>query len=101
MPSRYELPHIDISARSVAHEYEGDPAFVRGTPRDRIEHGQRVQNELRVAMAAAEKLRPTDARLPPPGGIYLEVELDRGTMPDALDLKKQGIRTGAAKVDDA
>lgn len=101
MPSRYNLPHIDITARSSTQNYLGDSAFPRGTPRDRLEHGRRVQNELRVAVEAAARLRPADERLPPAPGIYLEVELDRGTPPDKLDLKKQGVRVGAAKVDDA
>ena len=101
MPSRFNLPHIDISARSSSQEYLGDGAFPRGTPRDRIEHGQRIQNELRVAFQAAKRLRPTDDRLPLPTGTYLEVELDRGKAADVLDQKSKGIRVGAAKADEA
>src|ERR1700722_16503417 len=101
MASRFNLPHIDITARSSAHGYLSDAGFARGTPRDRAEHGRRVQNELRVALAAGAALRPTDDRLPPAPGVYLEVELDRGKPADSIDLKSQGVRSGAAKVDDA
>jgi hypothetical protein len=41
-----------------------------------------------------------DARLPAPPGTYLEVELRRGTAGDKLDLKNDGIRTGATKADE-
>ncbi|HTO65778.1 MAG TPA: S8 family peptidase [Bradyrhizobium sp.] len=99
MPGRFTLPHIDITARSTSQIYKGEGTTVRGTPRDRIEHGRRVQSELREALAAADRLRPLDDRLPPSAGVYLEVELDRGKRPDVLDVKKQGVRAGAAKVD--
>ena len=36
--------------------------------------------------------------LKPPTGTFLEVELRRGTAPDALDMKSQDIRAGAAKI---
>src|SRR5581483_9765117 len=100
MASRFNLPHIDITARSTAQEYGGRGIPVRGTPRDQLEHGRRVQNELREAVAAGERLKPADDRLPPAAGVYLEVVLDRGKAPDFIDFKSAGIRTGAAKVDD-
>jgi hypothetical protein len=53
------------------------------------------------ALQAGAALQPTDERLPPSPGIYLEVELDRGKAADAIDLKSAGIRSGAAKIDDA
>src|SRR4051812_28864241 len=101
MASRFNLPHIDITARSSTHRYLGDSGFGRGTPRVRAEHGRRMQAELRVALQAGAALQPTDERLPPSPGIYLEVELDRGKAADAIDLKSAGIRSGAAKIDDA
>lgn len=100
MPSRFNLPHIDITARSTSQSYLGEGSGGRGTPRDRIAHGERVQNELRVALEAGAALKPTDHRLPPSPGIYLEVELDRGKAADSIDLKSQGIRSGAAKIDE-
>lgn len=101
MASRFNLPHIDISARSTSNRYLGDSGFGRGTPRDRAEHGRRVKAELRVALEAGAALQPVDDRLAPAPGIYLEVELDRGTAADKIDLKSEGVRSGAAKVDDA
>lgn len=101
MASRFNLPHIDITARATAQDYVGEGAF--GTPavRIRAEHGARIQNELRVALAAADQKRPTDDRLEPSNTSVIEVELRRGTLPDVLDMKREGIRTGAAKADDA
>lgn len=101
MPGRFTLPHIDITARSSSQRYKGDSTNIQGAPRDRLEHGRRIQKELRVALQAAERLRPRDERLPPSAGLYLEVELDRGKKPDILDSSTQDIRMGASKVDAA
>lgn len=101
MPPRYNLPHIDISALSSDHEYVGEQGFGSSAVREREAHGQRLQNELRVALEAADVSRPTDTRIAPPTGSFVEVELRRNTPPDALDLKKQDIRGSAAKLTDA
>src|SRR6266852_1211622 len=102
MPSRFNLPHIDITARVASQEYLSEGGPRSSAVRDRAEHGARVQNELRVALAAADGIRPTiDPRLPQPAGTYLEVELRRGTLADSLDMVREGIRSGAAKVDEA
>ena len=100
MASRYNLPHIDIFTFAAAQEYAGEGAFGSSAARIRAEHGRRIQSELNVALAAADKTRPTDDRIATPTGTYIEVELRRGTPADVLDMKRQDIRTGAAKTDE-
>jgi hypothetical protein len=100
MPSRFTLPHLDISARVATQDYAGDGSRNTGAVRIREEHGRRVQNELRVALEAADQSRPVDERLPAPMGAYVEVELRRGTAVDKVELKSEGIRAGAAKATD-
>jgi hypothetical protein len=101
MPSRFNLPHIDIIAFVTSQDYVGEQGGGSGAVRERATHGQRVQNELRIALAAADAAKPTDTRLEPPAGTFVEVELKRGTPPDALDMKTQDIRTGAVKATEA
>jgi hypothetical protein len=97
MPSRYNLPHIDIARFASEHDYSGDGAFGDPAARDRAEHGRRLQGELDAALAMADQARPTDDRLPPITGARIEVELRRGTDPEVLNLKREGIRAGASK----
>lgn len=99
MASRFTLPHIDIARFSTSQPYQGSSAGSSGSSRVRAEHGRRVQNELTAALALADHIRPTDERLEPPNGTFIEVELRSGTKPDALDQKREGIRSGAAKTD--
>jgi len=99
MASRFSLPHLDITPFAAPHAYQGESSGSGGNPRVREEHGRRVQNELTAALRLADQLRPADDRLKPPTGTFIEVELRRGTKPDVLDQKREGIRTGAAKVD--
>lgn len=99
MPSRFSLPHIDISARATTQNYVGDSGGASPAVRIRAEHGTRIQAELRAAFAAADQNRPTDNRLEPPTGSIIEVELRRGMRADILDTKTDSIRTGAAKVE--
>ena len=101
MPSRFNLPHIDITALASTQTYAGSSAFGNSVVRVRAEHGRRLQNELRVALAVADQIRPTDDRLDAPTGSFVEVELRRGTKADALDLKSNKIRAGATKTSDA
>jgi len=97
MPSRYNLPHIDIARFASEYDYSGDGGFGDPAARDRAEHGRRLQGELDAALAMADHTRPTDDRLPPATGTRIEVELRRGTDPEVLNLKTQGIRAGASK----
>lgn len=97
MPSRYNLPHIDIADFSAAQDYAGEPAFGSSAPRIRAEHGRRLKGELEAAFVAFDLIRPADPRLEPPTGALIEVTLRRGADPETLNLKKQGIRSGASK----
>lgn len=97
MPSRYNLPHIDIAQFAIEHDYSGDGAFGDPAARDRAEHGRRLQGELTAALAMADQNRPSDDRLPPVTGTRIQVELRRGTDPEVLNLKKERIRAGASK----
>ena len=97
MPSRYNLPHIDIAAFVSTYEYVGEQGFGSGVVRERVAHGRRVQKELRVSLSAADAAKPQDGRLEEAEGVFVEVELRRGTSPNILDMKTQDIRSGAAK----
>lgn len=101
MSSRFNLPHIDITSFSTTQDYAGAGVPNSSAVRIRDEHGKRIQNELRVALAAADQTRPADPRLEPPTGTYVEVELRRGTATDSLNMKTAEIRAGATKADDS
>lgn len=97
MPSRFDLPHIDITAFQDTASYLGSGSGGDGAVRIREEHGRRLYNELEAALAAADAERPTDTRLPEATGTHVEVELYRGTKADILERKRDGIRPGAVK----
>ena len=97
MASRFSLPHIDIARFRQSQTYLGSGSGGGGGARIRAEHGRRMQNELLAALQIADSNRPTDERIEKVEGIFVEVELRRGTKPDVLDQKNKGIRSGAAK----
>ncbi len=97
MATIFRFPHIDIAAFKDSQPYTAPQSNVVGSPRERAEHGRRIQNELDAALVMADALRPEDPRLPQPEGSFVEVTLARGTKPDALDMKREGVRSGAAK----
>lgn len=97
MPSRYNLPHIDIAEFATPQDYSSEGSPGNPAARERQEHGRRLQAELAAALAMADQSRPSDERLPPVTGTRIEVELRRGTDPEVLNLKTQGIRAGASK----
>jgi Subtilase family len=97
MPSRYNLPHISIARFASEHDYIGQGGYGNPVARERAEHGRRLQGELDAALAMADTARPSDARLEPATGTLIEVELRKGTDPEALNRKKEGIRAGAVK----
>jgi hypothetical protein len=100
MPSRFNLPHIDIAPFISTHSYQGESSGSGGSPRSRDEHGRRVQTEFAAALRLSDEMRPADERLEPPQGGFIEVELRRGTKPDVLDRKSDGVRSSAAKADE-
>ena len=102
MPGRFIKPHIDISGRRIARDYQA-PRENRGgggAPRIREEHGRLLLAQLGTAFAGADQARPQDQRIDPPQGVYLEVELRRNEKPDKLERKSAGVQPGALKVED-
>jgi len=99
MVSYFTLPHIDISSTKQKQEYIGQGAG--GGDADapiREEHGRRLQTQIEAAYAVAEAERPTDDRLPPPEGIYLEVDLRHGVKVEDLERKRAGSEIKPAAV---
>jgi hypothetical protein len=100
MPSRFALPHIEITRFRSQQEYAGVPSGSSSAVRIREEHGRRLQGELDAALKLADELRSKDDRLPPTTTSIVEVELRRGTDPDRLDRKTAEIRSSAAKANE-
>lgn len=101
MPTRFVLPHIDISNRAITRPYQA-PQENRGggsTPLIREEHGRRLQAELTAAFQAADGTRVIDERLDPTSGVYLEVELRPGSkIDDVLERTREGVIPGATRL---
>ncbi|MCB6178106.1 S8 family peptidase [Rhodobacter sp. Har01] len=97
MATRFSLPHIDISAFVTSTDYAGQGGGGSSSTRIRQAHGARLLNELNAALTASDLDRVLDDRLPPPTGTYIEVELQRRTKPDGLDLKTKGIKSTAVQ----
>ena len=101
MASSYDLPHIDLSRRLQATPFTSVPVnqSSAGTPRTRVEHGERLRGELAASYMAFDAARREDSRLDPPQGAFLEVELKRGSRVEAVERKNDGIQPGAARID--
>ncbi|MBZ9921681.1 S8 family peptidase [Mesorhizobium sp. BR1-1-7] len=97
MPTRFTLPHIDISERHTSSPYTGEGAGRSNNVRIREEHAVKLKHELEAALAVIDQQRPADPRLPAPQGGYIEVELRRGSNPDILERRSLGLRPGAVK----
>ena len=100
MPTRFNLPHIDIAQRQITRPYQA-PRENRGgggATRIREEHGARLQAELAATFFEADATRPDDERLEPSEGVYLEIELRRLAKANNLERKKPGILPGAVKL---
>ena len=96
MPTRFTLPHIDLTRFATSTPYMGQGSGGGTNARVRAEHGRRIQHELQAALRLADTQRIADDRLPPSEGSIIEVELRRGEGADKLDAKSEGIRSGAA-----
>lgn len=102
MATRFALPHIDITRRRIVRPFQA-PRENRGdggAPRIRDEHARRLQNQLAVALHGADQSKAQDDRLEPADGVYLEVELRRGSKVDALERKNDGVKPGAARLEE-
>jgi len=95
MPTKFTLPHIDISALASANAYTGSSTGGSSIQRIRAEHGAKLIRELEAAYSSIDEMRGEDDRLEKAEGGFVEVELRRGTNPDVLERKKSGIRPGA------
>ncbi|HKK30973.1 MAG TPA: S8 family peptidase [Alphaproteobacteria bacterium] len=100
MPSRYNLPHIDLSGRAQSTPYTpaGSNPVGAGTPRIREEHGARLRSELATAYEAFDAQRRIDERLGEPEGVFLELELRPGTPIEAVERKRDGYTPGATRL---
>jgi len=101
MPGPFERPHLRIDGRIRRAEYT--PPSSRGggdrIPRNRGDHAVKLRSELDRSYEAFEARRIRDERLPNPDGVFLEVELRRGTPVETLDRKGPKIKAGPAKLD--
>jgi len=102
VPSRYNLPHIDLSGRAQSTPYtsaDSNPVGA-GTARIREEHGARLRSELAAAYEAFDAQRRIDERLGEPEGVFLELELQPGTPVEAIERKRDGYTPGATQMGD-
>jgi hypothetical protein len=97
MPSRYDLPHIDIAGFASEHDYIGQGGYGNPVARERAEHGRRLKDELDAALLMADVARPSDARLDPVTGTLIEVELRRGKAFARAPLKPRRRKTGSLR----
>lgn len=99
MPSRYDLPHLELSRRLRAEPYTSTDVnpVGAGTPRSREEHGAKLRGELAAAYRAFDAARRKDTRLDTQQGAFLELELKRGARVEVVERKKHRITRGAAR----
>jgi len=103
MAPRYSLRHIDIIARKTRVGFKASNDRFPGDnhPRDRITHGGKLRGDLLSAFKAFDEERPSDPRVEPVKGAFLEVELRRGAVADKLERKTDGVKPLAAQLDAA
>lgn len=101
MPTRFNLPHINITPRITRRDFTAPNQNQGGggIPRDRRSHGERLSDELQAALRRSDETRQTDERLEPIEGAFLEVEITRGTPADILERKREKVLTGATKLE--
>lgn len=96
----FDKPHIDISARVRTQPYQAPRQNVGGggATRVREEHGALLAAQLETAFFEADEHRPTDGRLESAEGIFIEVDLKKGSNPEkSLQRKSDNIQHGATK----
>ena len=99
MASRYNRPHLYISSRLERVPYKSKQGGSgQGTPRVAGEHGAKLRQEFSQAFTAFDESRPTDERLEPPSGAFVEVELTRNAQVTKLERKRDGILPSAVNL---
>ena len=96
----FDKPHIDISARVNRTQYQAPRQNIGGggAPRIRAEHGAMIEAQFEAAFREADENRPEDDRVGAAEGVYIEVDLRRGSNPEkVLQRKRDGVLPGAAK----
>ena len=96
----FDKPHIDISARVNRTQYQAPRQNIGGSgaPRIRAEHGAMIAAQFEAAFRDADENRPEDDRVGAAEGVYIEVDLRRGSNPEkVLQRKRDGVLPGAAK----
>ena len=96
----FDKPHIDISARVNRTRYQAPRQNIGGggAPRIRAEHGALVAAQFEAAFRDADAHRTEDERVEAAEGVYIEVDLKKGSNPEkVLQRKKDRVLPGAAK----
>lgn len=102
MPTRFTLPHVNITQRQITRPYQA-PRENRGgggAPRIREEHGARLKAQLAATFRDTDEARPVDDRIEPSDGAYVEVELRRRAKADTLERKTDRIKPGAVRLEE-
>ena len=102
MPGDYSKPHLDLNLRKTVNNFKAPPRNFGGgeAPFIREQHGARLQQELRAALAVMDESAPQIADLPVPDARVIEVELSaRGRVED-LERRRNGIAPGATTADE-
>ena len=102
MPSRYNLPHIDLSGRAQSAPYTSADSNHpgAGTERTREQHGARLQGQLAAAYKAFDAQRQINERLGEPEGVFLELELTPGTPVETIERKTDRYTPGAVQLEE-
>ena len=100
MTSKYTLPHINVESRRERADFKSaSERFTESRPiRDRQQHGALLRAQFSSAVKEFEQDRPSDKRVTPEAGVYLEVELQRNANPDSLEKKRNRLKPASAKL---
>ncbi len=100
MPGPFDRSHLRIDGRIRRADFTAVTTG-RGSNdgfKNRGDHAARLVGDLKRSYAAFEASRQRDARLPAPEGVFLEVDLQRGSSIDSLNMKRPGIEVGPASL---
>ena len=87
----FDKPHIDISARVNRTRYQAPRQNIGGggAPRIRAEHGALVAAQFEAAFRDADAHRTEDERVEAAEGVYIEVDLKKGSNPEKVLQRKK------------